>query len=410
MKMSDLTNSKNKNKVGAIIIVVAIFGIYLTGGFGMAGLDATRPLTDYASWEVQEYKDGALLTLVGNQLIEDAGASQVIVSVDWNNQDLPDFIECTLRDSAGTWVEAGEITDSEAVEYKWIISLESCSAGSHGYYVQVYANYDAGADGTQTHILETSDAFTVYNPEGAEIKDPQITVFPDDREAFAFESIELTWSYIIYSECLIEIIVNGVIQHTWAGTSALFAVEQSTSRSISIGGEGYYDVIFRITPVDLTVQIMDHTTVLTVGEPSVIYEDPVIIDGPDDQDFLIDSTIVLEWGYTFELAAVLTLYIDNVVIETEDYAGYATEQLYTYSFTPEDEADYTVKFELVPVNPAYITVIDEVVITGTLTTPTTTTRPTTEPPPLMPDYMLLGVGIVAVVIIGFIIKKKRSEY
>jgi hypothetical protein len=64
----------------------------------------------------------------------------------------------------------------------------------------------------------------------------------------------------------------------------------------------------------------------------------------------------------------------------------------------------------VPDNPDYVTVTDEVVITGSITGPTVTATTPIPPPEPEPDYMFLAIGVAAVIIVGFVMLKRRSEY
>jgi hypothetical protein len=54
-----------------------------------------------------------------------------------------------------------------------------------------------------------------------------------------------------------------------------------------------------------------------------------------------------------------------------------------------------------------VTVVESTDMTTTTTTTTTGEPP---PPPEEPDYMFLAIGVAAVIIVGFVMLKRRSEY
>lgn len=153
-----------------------------------------------------------------------------------------------------------------------------------------------------------------------------------------------------------------------------------------------------------------------------------------DESVMIGDVIELTWAVEYEASAVVEFYLNGILVETATHIGSVGAVEYKYSFSSGIVGVFEVEFKFIP-DSALVSEITDVAIitvstdtttdtdtttTDTTTTDTTTTDTTTDTdttttgaiPPVEPgiDYMLLAIGAAAVVIVGFVMLKKRSEY
>lgn len=163
--------------------------------------------------------------------------------------------------------------------------------------------------------------------------------------------------------------------------------------------------------------------------PSLTEVLPELISRQADESVLAGVSIRLEWIIEYNMPGTVEFYLDGTLVKTADHSGIDPIMTYEYIFTSVVIDDFAVEFRFIPDDTVVALISDEAVITvyaesdttTTTTTDTTTTNTTTTDTstttttttPLLepePDYMFLVIGVVAVIIVGFVMLKKRSEY
>jgi hypothetical protein len=303
MKLEDLTKYKHKNKIGAIIIIMAILGVAYFGGLG------AQSMYDVSDIDIKTHT--GIIVNDGDTILESEELYLDIFDISIN-----DLAQCNLYLAVDSrLVSTGvysEIDGGQGYDHRWNFDLSDVYKSTHMYYLG--------------------------------------TVEADPWNSYGF--------YIVGDE-----------------------------DSPSLG-----------------VEVL-----------------PELISKQLDKSVQAGVSIRLTWEIEYNRPGVVEFYLDGTLVKTVDHSGIDPIMIYDYIFTSVVIDDFVVEFKFIPDSAAVALISDEAVITvyaESDTTPTTDTNTTTTDtttgvtPPVepAPDYTLFIVGVIAVVIVGFVILKKRSEY
>jgi hypothetical protein len=153
---------------------------------------------------------------------------------------------------------------------------------------------------------------------------------------------------------------------------------------------------------------------LTVYPYLLPYDDVVIVNTPVDVSFNVDeSPASVTWTFSYDGPCSADVTLNGTWDEGETYSASTDDQIVIYTVDTSVAGIYEIVFTVTPDTAGNPVVSDTVMVTVVELTDTTTTTTTGEPPPPPPeepDYMFLAIGVAAVIIVGFVMLKRRSEY
>ena len=415
MRLDDLTRHKHKNKIGAVIIIVAILGVAYFGG--LVGQVSVYPTSDYGDMHL--YQSATDIEIGTGDLLNVQNGDYVTV---WLLDDLATSRKPTDEDFAAalylitntgsTWIADGTDRGIYGYSFNWLISLESCLQGTYEYFVKYFARI-----GPDAVVKGESIIFQVVNTQLPTYDDADITIKPDDVTFGLGQSpAYVEWRFSYDGPCVVDVTLNGVEVDSQAYEAS--GSDQIFMYIVDTGVAGTYTIIFTVTPDNPNNPSVSDTVRVIIE--TATYDDVEIIVRPDDNvDFSIDeSPAYVLWTFLYDGSCNVDVTLDGIEVDSQIYSASTTGHTFTYFVNTSITGEYEIIFTVTPDITANPSVSDTIIVTvreltDTTTTDTgTTTTGTTTPPPdeLGFDYMLLAIGAAAVVIVGFVMLKKRSEY
>ena len=387
MRLNDLMSYKHRDKLGVAIIIIAILGVAYFGGFG-----------------TQSAFDGSITTITtaggdsvnsGDTISEASGLYLWVRDVDASGFD------CNLYISADNTLVSGGVDTKDGYDVTWTFDLSNVYKGTHMYYLAT--TEDAPWISYTFYIIgdDNSPDFIVTSP-------PELTFYPQDESILAGDTSTLRWKVIYVESAVVEIYLDEVLVDTMSHAGSID--EEVYGYIFSSNVVGAFTVKFRFIP-DVTLSTITDSVVLTVYIDPTIYDDVEIVDIPADVSFNVsESPAYIVWTFSYDGPCIVDVTLDGVWDDGRSYGASGANQTFTYVVDTSVVGTYELIFMVDPDgtdNPIVSDTVMVTIIDSIETTTTTTEEPLPEPEP---DYMLLAIGVAAVVIVGFVMLKKRGEY
>jgi len=389
MKLDNLMKHKHRDKIGIVIIIMAILGAVYFGGFG--------PQSAFDSVSEINIKDSSgTIINSGDTIYESSGLYLNVRDVD------PTGLRCNLYISMDdTFVSEGVVSGA-GYDHIWTFDLSTVYKGTHMYYLAT--TEDAPWISHTFYIVGDSDSpdFTTTLP-------PELTFYPQDESVLVGETSTIRWKVKYEKSAVVKIYLDGVLAETMSHTGAIDETTYEYEFSSDIVGA--FTVEFEFIP-DIIAMVITDSVILTAYTSSEVFDDAEFVDIPVNVSFNVgESPAYLIWTFSYDGPCVVDIVLDGTWDDGKSYDASVADKIFTYIVDTSVAGTYELVFTIDPDGTANPTVSDTAMVT-IVGLPDTTTTTTSETPPVEPeiDYMFLAIGIAAVVVIGFVILKKRSEY
>jgi hypothetical protein len=387
MKLNDLTKYEHKNKIGVAIIIVAILGAIYFGGFGpQSAFDGTTDIYIKTSQGTD--------VLSGDTIYESSGLCLEVRDVD------PAGLRCNLYISMDdTFVSEGAHFQ-DGYDSTWTFDLSNVYKGKHMYYLAT--TEDAPWISHTFYIIGDDDSpdFTTTLP-------PELTFYPQDESVLVGDTSTVRWKVIYEKSAVVKIYLDEILVETMSHVGSVDEVTYEYMFSSDM--DGIFTVKFKFIP-DIIATIITDSVVLTAYTSSETYSNAEIVDIPVDVSFNVsESPAYLIWTFSYDGPCIVDIALDGVWDDGQSYGASVADKMFTYVVDTSVAGTYELVFTVDPDGTDNPTVSDTVMVT--IVEVTTTTGSTTAPEPEPDDfnYVLIG-GVAAVVIVGFVILKRRNEY